>query len=568
MTGRRWKQSILVSLIGLVSFGYSNSLSGQVPSSGEDFSNARVECLQEVQVECLLVLALSLPPTETSPFAAFDDGSGGRLNILRRLGYLDEANALEESLPATPASLLAEDKFEAAAELLIENQKDIIYEHWSAEDEAIIMIAQEHLRRGDIETAIEVALAGGNGWGNPDAYLMRLLDQLIRQADFDSAEQVAFAMTNAAMFDFGTGLGGPRDKALAKLSKALVDHGQLDAARRLVEAIRGFPYLCEASISLAFAHFGAGEIVASRNALQIPIGVLETIDDQSYLAGRCALDLSNRQLEFGARDAAQISVLLAEDMFEVAPPRGVPQLVPDAHVVHFARLATIQKRLSNHDSAEIALSRARSFMEKIDRPHPNIQAEFWLTYAIIVVASDATDSSEFGPIMDLVSVESPRMFSSDGPIVNFAKALAVHGDFRVAGLIAEHIARRQRGVFPAYLIQDTVLEQLALRGEIDDARQLANSLGLPYERYQFEQAQRWVARAAIAAGETDLARKILMHQMEAGPREPNILMADQKMFGFSDDLLRSYQIHFERSLELPADRMRSQLLYLASEIES
>lgn len=430
-----------------------------------------------------------------------------------------------------------------------------------------MMIAQEHLRRGDIETAIDVALAGWDGWGNHDGYLMGLLDELIRQADFDGAEHVALAMTNVPVFDFGLGLGGPRDEALAKLSKALVDGGQFDAARRLVEVIKGFPYLCDAAISLAFGHRGTGDITAARDALQIPTGVLETIDDQSFYAGKCALDISERQLEFGARDAAQVSALIAENMFSMSPPRRGPRPGPSLHVVNFARLATIQKLLGDQGNAEMALFTARSFFEKIDRPIKSIPAELWLTYATMVVANDTTDSVGFGPLMDTVFLESLPVPASNGPIVNFGKELAEHGDLRGAGMIAEHMAQRQGGVLPAYLIQDAVLEQLAIRGEVDEVRELANSLRSPYRRYQFEQAQRWVARAAFAAGETNLARQILMDQMEAGPREPRILMADQKMLGFSDDLRRSYQIYFERSLELPAARMRSVLLYLASEIE-
>lgn len=118
---RLWNRYVRVSLIALGSLGFSNSLTSQAQFSDEDLSNARLECLQEIQVECLLVLSLSFNGTETSPFATFDDGTGGRLRSLMRLADLDSG------LPETLASLLAEDNFWAAAYLLIESKRNTRY---------------------------------------------------------------------------------------------------------------------------------------------------------------------------------------------------------------------------------------------------------------------------------------------------------------------------------------------------------------------------------------------------------------------------------------------------------
>lgn len=558
----------------IFSLAISTALTLASPSAAEQFvsedeaATAREECLQQIKVECLLVLALSLPPEEPSYYDGFSDYSGGNLNILRRLGYTEKANALAKTLPVSPESLMAEDKFEAAADLFVKNQQNVIYEHWSADREAILMIAKEHIRRGDVETAIKSVFPGDDAYGTPEAYLTRLVGFALNQYDLDVAEQIAYAIPSRDRPGLYGGRGGPRDGELNKLVKYLVDRGQLDRATKISGDIISLPFFCEAKTSLALAHYAAGETSLALDILQATYNSLHSAEGRTRHIALCALGIAGLQLELGAQGMARRSIELVEEKLRIEiDESGSPRPIPEVYVVDFSRVAILQELLGNQQQAEVALEVARDFFKKIERRHPNFQVEFWLTYGVELVVNNVPENFDISPILDLISIEeNTRVFFSDAPVV-FGEELAKYGDFKTANQIAEHISANPENLFSAYIIKDKILEQLALRGDVAAAQEIAESLGPPHEKYAYEKGQRWVARAAFFSGDTALARQILMRQMLAGPAEPRQLMDIQKMLGFEEDLRQSQQLHFERSLNLPEDKIRSELLYLASEIE-
>lgn len=552
----------------------STALTFATPSTAEQFvseeeaATAREECLQQIKGECLLVLALSLPSKEPSYYDGFSDYSGGNLNILRRLGYTEKADALAKTLPVSPESLMAEDKFEAAADLFIKNQQNVIYEHWSADREAIVMVAKEHIRRGDVETAIKSVFPGDDAYGTPEAYLARLMDFALGQNDTNVAEQIAYAIPSRDRPGLYGGHGGLSDYVLNKLVRHSIDRGQFDRAERISQDINGFPYFCEAQISLALAQYAAGNVPKAFDMLQEAFDKLHSVDRPKRNIGLCALDIAGLQWEFGDKEAAQTSIEFAEDTLNNAFQEGESaSLVADVHVVDFSKVAVIRKLLGNQQEAEAALEVAHGFFQNIERKHQNVQAELWLTYAAIYIVSAVPDDFDISSILDLIILEKSIRFSSRDALKRFGEELAKYGDFRTANQIAEHISANPENLFSAYKIKDKILEQLALRGDVAAAQEIAESLAPPHEKYAYETGQRWVARAAFFAGDTALARQILMRQMVAGPVEPRQLMNIQKMLGFEEDLRQSQQLHFERSLSLPEDKIRSELLYLASEIE-
>lgn len=190
--------------------------------------------------------------------------------------------------------------------------------------------------------------------------------------------------------------------------------------------------------------------------------------------------LAGLQLEFGDRDAARNSANFAAEMLNLDPSRGGLRLIPNALVGYFARLATVQKKLADEVGAEQSLTVARSLFESIDRPHSNINPDLWLAYATTVVTRGSNDVPDTSALIAMLPLGVYRTLSSSGPAVEFGKALALHGDFITANQIADHIAQKEQGIFSAYLIQTTILEQMAMRGDIDATRQLAAGLEQSY----------------------------------------------------------------------------------------
>lgn len=562
-TKHRYKSRSIVFL-SLIFFCLPTSVSAKTLIWEADVNAARAECLAKINVDCLLTLAFSAAPPSSTPKTYDEKFSQNTILLLRRLGYMDEVNALVKVLRTSPASLLAQDKFEAAFELKMELSKNTRYEFGaSARSDAVRMIVQEHFLRGDTKSAIEV-ISNENGTYNPDAYLARLLGDSIRKNAYDDIAKIAFSMRNKASNSPSSEGRGARDRALEKLVRSLIDRGQSQLAKEFAEIIIGLPYRCDAAAALSHYHFAIGDSKKAQDVLLRETEKLVVQGPGWLRTGQCALKLANIQIDLGAQNVAQDTVNFAAKMINTNLMRNDRRMVQDIRVVFLSQLATLQHRLGNETNAKNTLEIASALFDRIEKLHPDFQTDLWLAYATAVVRNPPNKVRSTNILSDMISIGHVYALNSSRTAIKFAKVLVKFGDLETAELLATRLEQTEKGLFNAYKVRTLILEQLALRGKVSAAQKQADSTS--FKKFHYSFGQGWVARAAFATGDIERARQILRQEISMGQSPPRSVIGAQKMLGFDDDLPQSYQIYFERLAQSPPDELWRELLFLAEEI--